>query len=51
MHIAVQTCYYLQLFTIGLSGYMNDPKEPEFIALIHSMEYLMHHQNEPIMYR
>ena len=33
-----------------LSCYINAPTEPEFIALRHIMEYLMHHPHEPIMY-
>ena len=33
-----------------LSGYMNDPTEPEFISLKHGTEYLMHHPDEPTMY-
>ena len=33
-----------------LSGYMNTPTEPAFLALCHDMEYLMHHPHESIMY-
>ena len=33
-----------------ISGYMNAPIEPNFLALKHGMEYLMHHPHEPIMY-
>ena len=33
-----------------LSGYINVPTEPVFIALRHGMEYLMHNQHEPIIY-
>ena len=29
---------------------MNTPKEPDFIALKHGMENLMHHPHEPITY-
>ena len=38
MHITVQNCYDLQYLTMRLSGYMNAPTEPEFIALKHGME-------------
>ena len=40
---SVQTRYDIQYLTIRLSGYMNTPTEPAFIALKHGMEYLMHH--------
>ena len=50
MNITVKTLYALKCLTMRLSGYMNDPTEPEFIALRHIMEYLMHHPHEPIMY-
>ena len=50
MHITVQTHYDLQYITMRLSGYMNAPTEPEFVALKHGMEYLIHHTHEPIMY-
>ena len=50
MHITVQTSYDLQYLTICLSVYMNTPTEPTFLALVHGMEYLMHHPHEPIMY-
>ena len=50
MNITVQTCYDLQFITIFLSGYMNAPTKPDFIALKNGMEYLMHYTNEPIMY-
>ena len=33
-----------------LSGYMNAPTEPEFLALRHGMEYHMCHPHEHIMY-
>ena len=33
MKTTVQTCYDIQYITIRLSGYMNAPTEPEFIAL------------------
>ena len=33
-----------------LSGFMNSPTEPAFLALIHGMKYIMNHLNEPIMY-
>ena len=33
-----------------LGGYMNQPKETEFLELIHGIECLMHHPHEPIMY-
>ena len=50
MHTTVQTCYDIQYLTMHLSGYMNEPTEPDFLDLKHGMEYLMHHPNEPIMY-
>ena len=50
MHITVQTRYDLEYLTMRLSGYMNEPTEPDFLAIKHGMEYLMHHQHEPIMY-
>ena len=50
MHITVQTHYDLQYITMRLSGHMNEPTEPAFLALKHSLEYLMHHPQEPIMY-
>ena len=31
------------------SGYVNAPAEPELFSLRHSMEYFMHHPNEPIL--
>ena len=37
MHVTVQTCYNLQYLTMRLSGYMNAPKEPTYIALKHGM--------------
>ena len=49
MHITVQTCYDLQYLTMRLSGYTNVPTKPAFIALKHSMEYLIQHPHEPIM--
>ena len=33
-----------------ISGYINDPTEPELLALRLDIEYLMHHPHEPIMY-
>ena len=33
-----------------LIGYINDPTEPEFLALGHGMEYIMNHTHEPIIY-
>ena len=50
MHITVQNCYDLQYLTMRLSGYMNAPTEPEFLALKHGMEYLIHYPHELIMY-
>ena len=50
VHITVQTRYDLQYLTMRLSGYMNAPTEPAFIALKHGMEYIMHHTHEPIIY-
>ena len=50
MHINLHTRYDLQYLTMHLSGYMNSPTEPEFIALKHGMEYIIHHPHEPIMY-
>ena len=50
MHITVQINYDLQYFTIQLSDYMNASTEPEFVALINCMEYLMHYPHEPIIY-
>ena len=50
MHVTVKTCYDIQYLTMHTSGYMNSPTEPDFIALKHDKEYLMHHPNEPIMY-
>ena len=43
MQINVQNCYDIQYLTMRLSGYMNAPTEPTFIAPKHGMEYLMHH--------
>ena len=50
MHTTIQTCYDLQDLIMSLIEYMNDPNDPAFLALGHGMEYLMHHQHEPIMY-
>ena len=50
MHTTAQTCYNLQYLTMRLSGYMNALTEPEFIAIKHGMEYIMHHPYDPIMY-
>ena len=49
-HVTSQTSYDLQYLTMHLSGYMNAPKEPAFLALKHGIEYLIHHPHEPIMY-
>ena len=49
MHTTVQTHYDLQYLTMRLSGFMNAPTEPAFLALKHGMEYLMHHPQETIM--
>ena len=49
MHTTVQTHYDIQYLTTRLSGYMNAPTEPAFIALKHGMEYLKHHPHEIIM--
>ena len=37
IHITVQTCYDLQYITMRLSGYMNAPTEPDFLALKHGI--------------
>ena len=29
---------------------MNAPTESDLLAIIHGMEYIMHHSHEPIMY-
>ena len=50
MYITVQTRYNIQYLTMRLSGYMNAPTEPDFLALRHGMEYLMHHPHETIIY-
>ena len=50
MHITVQTHYDLQYLTMHLSGYMNPPTEPDFLALKHGMEYLMNHPHETIVH-
>ena len=50
VYITVQNCYDIQYLTMRLSGYMNAPIEPDFFALKHGMEYLIHHTHEPIMY-
>ena len=50
IHITVKTCYDFQYLTMHLSGYMNSPTEPALISLKHSIEYLMHHPHETIMY-
>ena len=50
MHITVQSRYDIQQLTMCLSVYINAPTEPEFIALINGMGYLIHHPHEPIMY-
>ena len=33
-----------------LNGYINNPAEPEFLALIHGMIYLIHQPHETITY-
>ena len=43
MQITVQNVCDLQYLTICLSGHMNKPTQPDFIALKHGMEYLMYH--------
>ena len=50
MHITIQIRYDIQYLTMRLSGYMNAPTEPTFLAFKNGMEYLMHHPHEPIMY-
>ena len=50
IYITIQTCYELQYLTMRLSGYTNAPTEPDFLALKHGMEYLLHHPNETIIY-
>ena len=50
INITFQTRYDLQYLTMHLSGYMNEPIEPDFLALKHGMEYIMHHPHEPIVY-
>ena len=50
MHITFKTLYDLQYLTIQLSGHMNAPREPAFIAIKNGMKYPMHHPHEPIMY-
>ena len=50
MNITFQTRYDLQYLTMRLSGYTNAPIETAFLALKHSMEYLMQHPHEPIIY-
>ena len=50
MHITVQTCCDVQYITMRLSGYMNAPTEPAFLAIKHGMEHIMHHPHEPIIY-
>ena len=35
---------------MNLSGYMNAPTEPAFLALTDDMDYLMYHLHEPIIY-
>ena len=50
IHITVQTFCDIKYLIMRLSGYINYPTEPEFLALRHGMEYIMHHSHEPIMY-
>ena len=50
MHITVQTRYDLQYLAMSISGYMNAPTEPSFLALKNDMEYITDHKHEPIMY-
>ena len=33
-----------------LSDYINDPTEPEFLSLLHGMEYIIRRPHEPIIY-
>ena len=50
MHVTVQTCYAFQYITMHLSGYMNPPTEPDFLALKHGMGYLVNHPHETIVH-
>ena len=50
MHITVQTRYDIQYLIMRLSGYINAPTEPAFLALRHGMEYFMYQPHEPITY-
>ena len=49
MHSTVQTSYDIQYLTIRLSGYINEPTEPDLRALKHCMGYLIHHPHELIV--
>ena len=49
MHTTVQTQYDPQYLTMRLSGCMNAPTEPAFLALKDGMEYLIHNPHEIIM--
>ena len=49
MHTTVQTQYDPQYLIMRLSGCMNAPTEPAFLALKHGMEYLMKHPHEIIV--
>ena len=50
MYRTFQNCYNIKYLAICLSGYMNVPTEPDFLALVHGIEYPMRHLHEPIMY-
>jgi len=50
MHVQVVTRYDLAYACMRLSGYMSAPTLPAFQALHHTMQFLYHHQHEPIMY-
>ena len=49
MHITFQTRYDLQYLIMRLSGYINAPTEPDFIAIKYGIECLMHHPHECII--
>ena len=50
IHITIQALYDIKYITMSLSGYINYPIEPEFLALRYGMEYIMHPPHEPILY-
>ena len=50
MHIPDQKFYELQYLTMRLCGYMNFPIRSAFLAIRHSMEYIMHYPHEQIIY-